>query len=56
MVAVDPTVRAASSRALGPAERQAVLDVSHGERFVDRSPAERQTTLLSGGDHFINAK
>ncbi len=41
-----PTVRAASSRALVPAERQAVLDVLHSERFVDQSPAEVQATLL----------
>jgi putative transposase len=41
-----PTVRAASSRALGLAERQAVLDVLHSERFVDQSPAEVQATLL----------
>ncbi len=41
-----PTVRAASPRALVPAERQAVLDVLHSERFVDHSPAEVQATLL----------
>ncbi len=41
-----PTVRAASSRALGPAEREAVLDVLHSERFLDHSPAEVQATLL----------
>ena len=41
-----PTPRAASSRALGPAERQAVLDVLHSERFVDQSSAEVQATLL----------
>jgi len=40
------TVRVASSRALVPAERQAVLDVLHSERFVDQSPAEVQATLL----------
>ena len=38
--------RAASPRALVPAERQAVLDVLHSERFVDHSPAEVQATLL----------
>ena len=41
-----PTLRAPSSRALVPAERQAVLDVLHSERFVDQSPAEVQATLL----------
>jgi putative transposase len=38
--------RVASTRALIPAERQAVLDVLHSERFVDHSPAEVQATLL----------
>jgi transposase InsO family protein len=38
--------RAPSSRALVSAERQAVLDVLHSERFVDHSPAEVQATLL----------
>jgi putative transposase len=41
-----PAPRAPSSRALVPAERQAVLDVLHSERFVDQSPAEVQATLL----------
>jgi len=41
-----PPPRNPSSRALGPAERQAVLDVLHSERFVDQSPAEVQATLL----------
>jgi len=41
-----PTVRAASPRALVPAERHAVLDVLHSERFVDQSPAEVHATLL----------
>jgi putative transposase len=41
-----PTRRAPSSRALVPAERQAVLDVLHSARFVDQSPAEVQATLL----------
>jgi putative transposase len=41
-----PTIRTASSRALGLAERQAVLDLLHSERFVDQSPAEVQATLL----------
>jgi len=41
-----PRPRASSSRALVPAERQAVLDVLHSERFIDQSPAEVQATLL----------
>jgi putative transposase len=39
-------IRAASPRALGPAERQAVLDTLHSDRFVDQSPAEVHATLL----------
>ena len=38
--------RALSPRALILAERQAVLDALHSERFVDQSPAEVQATLL----------
>ena len=41
-----PPGRVASSRALVPAERQAVLDVLHSDRFVDQSPAEVHATLL----------
>lgn len=38
--------RAPSPRALGLAERQAVLDTLHSDRFVDQSPAEVHATLL----------
>jgi putative transposase len=44
--ALAPRPRGSSSRALSPAERGAVLDVLHSERFVDQSPAEIQATLL----------
>jgi len=40
------TPRAVSARALVPAERQAVLDALHSERFMDQSPAEVHATLL----------
>jgi len=40
------TPRAKPPRALQPAERQAVLDTLHAERFVDQSPAEVHATLL----------
>jgi putative transposase len=36
-------------RALSPAERQAVLDVLHSERFVDKAPGEVYATLLDEG-------
>ena len=35
-----------SPRALVPAERQAILDALHSERFVDQSPTEVHATLL----------
>ncbi len=38
--------RASSPRALVPAERQAVLDALHSERFIDQSPAEVHAALL----------
>ena len=38
--------RAPSPRALVRAERQAVLDLLHSDRFVDQSPAEVHATLL----------
>jgi putative transposase len=38
--------RAPSPRALVAAERQAVLDALHSERFLDQSPAEVHATLL----------
>lgn len=38
--------RPAPERALNQAERQAVLDVLHSDRFVDRSPQETYATLL----------
>ena len=52
--APTPTVRAASPRALVPAERHAVLDVLHSERFVDQSPAEVHATLLEvDGEQYV---
>ena len=43
---VSPAPRPTPPRALGPAERQAVLDVLHEPRFVDLAPAEVYATLL----------
>ena len=36
-------------RALSPAERQAILDVLHSERFADTAPAEAWAALLDEG-------
>jgi putative transposase len=41
-----PAARPTPPRALGPGERQAVLDVLHEPRFVDLAPAEVYATLL----------
>jgi putative transposase len=45
-----------SPRALEPEERQAVLDVLHSERFVDRSPAEVHATLLDEGKYLCSER
>ena len=44
-----PAQRPTPARALPPAERQAVLDQLHAERFRDKAPAEVFTTLLDDG-------
>jgi putative transposase len=44
-----PAQRPTPARALPPAERQAVLDQLHAERFRDKAPAEVFTTLLDEG-------
>jgi putative transposase len=41
-----PSPRPTPARALSPAERTAVLDELHSERFIDRAPAEVFHTLL----------
>jgi putative transposase len=41
-------------RALAPAERQAVLDVLHQERFCDQAPASVWATLLDEGSYLAS--
>ena len=48
--------RPKSKRALSDAERQAVLDACHSERFVDRAPAEIQATLLDEGTYLCSTR
>ena len=43
--------RTTPARALDPAERQAVLDTLHSERFVDSAPAQVHATLLEEGSY-----
>jgi len=50
------TPRARSPRALVPAERQAVLDTLHSERFIDQSPTEVHATLLEEQTYLCSAR
>lgn len=45
-----------SPRALTPAEQQAVLDVLHGEQFVDVAPEEVVATLLDEARYLCSAR
>src|SRR5690242_6686155 len=44
-----PHAERVQPRALAPAERQAILDVLHSDRFADLAPAEVWATLLDEG-------
>jgi putative transposase len=48
--------RRCSPRALTPPEREAVLDVLHGERFVDVAPAEVVATLVDEKRYLCSAR
>jgi putative transposase len=48
--------RRSSLRALALAERQTVLDTLHGERFVDRAPAQVAATLLEEGTYLCSVR
>jgi putative transposase len=50
------SARPTPARALGPEERQAVLDALHSERFVDRAPAEVAATLIDEGTYLCSAR
>lgn len=51
-----PRERAVSARSLSQAERAAVLQVLHAERFQDRSPAAVQATLLDEGQYLCSTR
>jgi len=51
-----PAERAAPARSLSQAERSAVLQVLHEERFQDRSPAAVQSTLLDEGQYLCSIR
>ena len=44
------------ARALAPAEREAVLQVLHSERFVDASPAQVWATMLDEGRYLCSER
>lgn len=52
----QPSRRAKHPAALSMAERQAVLDVLHSERFVDKSPGEVVPTLLDEGQYLCSER
>lgn len=54
--AMPRSPRVPSPRALVPAERQAVLDALHSERFLDQSPVEVQATLLEEETYLCSAR
>ena len=48
--------RAVPARALSQAEREAVLELLHSERFVDCSPAQVWATLLDEGRYLASER
>jgi putative transposase len=48
---LEPMKRPSPKRALSSEERQGVLDILHGDRFVDKAPQEVYATLLDEGDY-----
>jgi putative transposase len=51
-----PRPRQPSARALSAAEREAMLEVLHCERFVDSSPAQVWATLLDEGTYLASQR
>jgi putative transposase len=51
-----PKPRPTPQRALSQDERERVLEVLHGERFVDVSPEETYATLLDEGTYLCSPR
>jgi putative transposase len=51
-----PKPRPAPPRALSDAEREAVVEVLHSERFVDCAPAQVYATLLDEGEYLCSER
>lgn len=52
----EPKPRPTPARALSEGERAAVLELLHGERFADRSPAEVYATILDEGTYLASER
>jgi len=53
---VECSGKSPSPRALQPEEKQAVLDILHSERFVDKAPHEVYATLLDEGKYHCSIR
>jgi putative transposase len=51
-----PAPRPQSARALAPAEREAVLEHLHSQRFLDKAPSEVYATLLDEGAYLCSIR
>ena len=54
--AMDPRPRPASPRALSPPEKEAVVEVLHSQRFVDKAPATVWAELLDEGRYLCSIR
>jgi putative transposase len=54
--AIEPAGKSPSPRALQPGEKQAVLDILHSERFVDKAPHEVYASLLDEGTYHCSIR
>jgi len=53
---LEPRKRPSPKRALSSEERQGVLDILHGDRFVDKTPQEVYATLLDEGEYHCSIR
>ena len=54
--AMDPRPRPASPRALSPPEKEAIVEVLHSQRFVDKAPATVWAELLDEGRYLCSIR
>jgi putative transposase len=54
--AIEPAGKSPSPRALQPGEKEAVLDILHSERFVDKAPHEVYASLLDEGTYHCSIR